>query len=505
MSVSLTRGLGAVSALALCTSPGWADVTAQDVWSEWKDYMSGVGYDVSAQESASGGEIVITDLVVSMPIPEGEGSGAVEIGEMTLIENGDGTVSISLPDSFPVVVKVSEGGEDVEITLDVAQANSAMIVSGEPGDITSNYNADLVTMALGSIKADGFTLPPEVANLSFSMSNIASETRQIKGEARRYSQTASADAFTITGAFDDPESDDQGTLNATMNSVLFEGAADIPENMDLEDMRANLDAGFGFEGGFSYASATAEASGVGDGETFAFQSSVQGGSAVMAMNAAELVYELLYEDMDVTVQGGGIPFPLNITLSELGMNLGMPLAVSDEIQDFAMGVSLRDLAVPDFLWGLVDPAGALPHDPATLVLDLTGKTKLLFDLMDPASILAMGDQPPGELHALSINELLVSAVGARVTGGGAFTFDNTDLASFDGMPAPTGKASVEVVGANQLIDTLIEMGLVAEGDAMGARLMMGMLGVPGEGEDTLVSEIEFGEDGSISANGQRLK
>lgn len=40
---------------------------------------------------------------------------------------------------------------------------------------------------------------------------------------------------------------------------------------------------------------------------------------------------------------------------------------------------------------------------------------------------------------------------------------------------------------------------------MGARMMMGMLAVPGEAEDTLTSKIEISEDGQIHANGQRIK
>jgi hypothetical protein len=60
-------------------------------------------------------------------------------------------------------------------------------------------------------------------------------------------------------------------------------------------------------------------------------------------------------------------------------------------------------------------------------------------------------------------------------------------------------------GANGLIDNLIKMGLVSDSDAMGARMMMGMFGVPGEGEDTLTSEIKVSEDGQILANGQRIK
>ena len=49
------------------------------------------------------------------------------------------------------------------------------------------------------------------------------------------------------------------------------------------------------------------------------------------------------------------------------------------------------------------------------------------------------------------------------------------------------------------------MGFVSANDAMGARMMMGMFAVPGEGEDSLKSRIEINGQGQILANGQRIR
>lgn len=40
---------------------------------------------------------------------------------------------------------------------------------------------------------------------------------------------------------------------------------------------------------------------------------------------------------------------------------------------------------------------------------------------------------------------------------------------------------------------------------MGARMMMGLFAVPGEGEDTLNSKIEVNGEGHVLANGQRIR
>ncbi|MGI9393360.1 MAG: DUF2125 domain-containing protein, partial [Boseongicola sp.] len=68
-----------------------------------------------------------------------------------------------------------------------------------------------------------------------------------------------------------------------------------------------------------------------------------------------------------------------------------------------------------------------------------------------------------------------------------------------------GVANLMLVGGNGLLDKLVGMGLLPDEQAMGARMMMGLFARPGDGPDTLVSTIEVNEDGSVLANGQRIK
>ena len=90
-----------------------------------------------------------------------------------------------------------------------------------------------------------------------------------------------------------------------------------------------------------------------------------------------------------------------------------------------------------------------------------------------------------------------------VTGTGALTFDNTDLVTFGGMPAPTGQIDLKLVGGNTLMDKLVAMGLLPEDQAMGFRMMLSMF-ANATGEDELSSVLEF-KDGGFFANGQRLQ
>ena len=93
---------------------------------------------------------------------------------------------------------------------------------------------------------------------------------------------------------------------------------------------------------------------------------------------------------------------------------------------------------------------------------------------------------------------------ARLSGAGSFTFDNTDMVTFNGVPRPEGALDLRLEGANALLDKLVAMGLLPQEQAMGARMMMGLFGVP-EGDDTLTSKIEVNAEGHLLANGQRLQ
>ena len=112
----------------------------------------------------------------------------------------------------------------------------------------------------------------------------------------------------------------------------------------------------------------------------------------------------------------------------------------------------------------------------------------------------MDAEAPGTLEEVKVNALQLTLAGAELTGDGEFVFDNSI-----GIPMPSGIANFMLVGGNGLLDKLVGMGFVPDEQAMGARMMMGLFARPGDGPDTLVSTIEVNEDGSVLANGQRIK
>ncbi len=196
------------------------------------------------------------------------------------------------------------------------------------------------------------------------------------------------------------------------------------------------------------------------------------------------------------------PFPVNIGFSELASDVKFPVTKSDAPVPFTFLLKLVDFTLPEEVWAMSDPTGQLPRDPATLVIDTTGMIRPVTDFN---AQLSPEEAAPPELHAVTINALQLKIVGADLTGNGDLTFDNTDMVTFSGMPAPTGILNFTLTGGNGVLDKLVAMGLVPEDQLMGVRMMMGVFATPAaDGSDTLTSTVEF-KDKGLFVNGQQLQ
>ena len=82
---------------------------------------------------------------------------------------------------------------------------------------------------------------------------------------------------------------------------------------------------------------------------------------------------------------------------------------------------------------------------------------------------------------------------------------NQDTKPLDTIPAGTRVRIVTIDAGCGLKNRLAAMGLLTNEDAMGARMMISMFSVPGEGEDVLTSTVTVTEDGQVLANGQRIR
>ncbi|MEB8388219.1 DUF2125 domain-containing protein [Rhodobacteraceae bacterium KMM 6894] len=506
MNTPRYAGLMATATSLLMTSgAALADVTPAEVWTDWKGYMTGFGYTVTAEETQTGDSLTLTNMVLGIPMPETGGDVTMTLPELQFIDNGDGTVKITMPEVMPMKVDVT-GSDPVAMELIYTTQGLDMNVSGTAGNMTWDYTAAMLGIKLGDLTAESETVNIGKAQVEFT--DVTGQTVQEAGDTRRVNQTLNTGAVTYDFDFTDPDNaDSRVVVNGGTDSLTMGVKMALPKDMDSEQMAAALHAGFAVDGGYTYGPGNMTFNVTDRGEVTEGTTSSQGGAFALAMDAGRLLYDVSTNQLDVEVASPELPFPVAMQMRKIAFKMLMPVSKDDAAQDFELSMELGDFTMSEMLWGIFDPAAQLPRDPATVALALSGKVKVLFDLMDPQQMEAVedGDVLPGELDALSLNSLIVRAAGAELTGEGDFTFDNSDLTTYEGMPKPIGSVELHLMGGNGLLDKLVAMGLFSDDDAMGIRMMSAAFVKPGGGEDHMTSTIEMNAEGQILANGQRLK
>jgi hypothetical protein len=240
-------------------------------------------------------------------------------------------------------------------------------------------------------------------------------------------------------------------------------------------------------------------------------------SMTQAMSDYNAALSLGHSGLDIETLTGPIVFDLfmNVVGIEIGFSmqaaqietgLAFPLLKSDSPQDVKYLISMQGITFNPELWQSIDSKGLLDRAPINLRLDMGGTVDLLVDLPDIATLGAIQNASDiVQLNSLNLKSLLLSAMGSELTGTGAFTFDQSDTETYDGIPRPDGSLEVRLKRGHALLDQLIAAELITKEQLSGIRMLMRLYGLPGNGVDTLISKIEMTPDGQITANGQRLK
>ena len=503
-----SRQLGSSAiAIFITGTAAMADVTAEQVWSDFKSYLEDFGYTVDGTEDVSSDTVTVSDLTLTFDSAPDDITATLTMDSLTFAETGDGRVQVTMPGSMPLTFLLSGPefeGENVAGTLAYTQQGFEMVDTGDPENMVNSNNAPEKAFALTSLIVGAETIAIDEAVVR--MTDVAGESTNSGSDLRTSVQTMTIAAMDYVLDMANPE-DPTGRISVAggLKTLAFDGSIAMPSGIDINDTSAALSAGFAVDGSYSYATGAADLAITGQGQTFESNSSSANGRLTVQMNSERIAYGGEASDVALNYTGSDVPLPVSLGMGQVGFNMLFPIGQTEEPTDFALGLTLADVTVSDAIWGMVDPGGQLPRDPATIQLDLTGKARLTQDIMDEEQMMAAMGTPPGELHSLAVNTLTVAIAGAMLTGTGDFTFDNTDLTTFDGMPRPEGTLDLRLTGGNTLLDTLVAMGLLPEEQAMGARMMLGLFARPGDGPDTLTSQIEVTPEGQVLANGQRLR
>ncbi len=500
------RSLTSTTALALVLSAhgSFADVTPEEVWESWQALSASAGQEVTVGSAERNGDTLAVTGVVMTYKDELGGTYSAEVGTLNFKDNGDGTVLVTTAESYPMtlVFPPSEEGPG-SIKLTVAQPGLAVTAGGSAEETTYDFKAPTVTLTLDEVKNQDGTVLDTKGDVTFA--DITASYKIAKAEvatALESSFTAKSLALNLSGTGEDQSG--AGSFTVTLNDLSGSTNGNLLGPEVMANMATALNEGFTTDSTFSFGAMTMAFDVTEPSGQTKLNGQATGGGFVLAVDKTRVNYGTSLTGASFTMSGAEIPFPeVTMAFGETAFNVLIPASKSDTPQDFAFLTKVVDFTISEDVWGLFDPAGTLSRDPATFILDTKGTGRWLQDIMDPDAQMD-GVEPPGELNTLDLTQLLVKAAGAEVAANGALTFDNTDLESFDGVPAPTGSINVNIKGVNKLIDNLIALGLLPDDQAMGFRMMLGMFTRPGAGPDEVTSLIEF-KDGGLFANGQQLQ
>ena len=482
-----------------------ADVTAEQVWDNWQEQMSLYGENgISVGgETVDGDTLTVSDIVIAMD----DGLTAVEMnmGDLVFTEQGDGTVAVTMAESYPMVITGEDG---VVVTINVMTEGQEMIVSGEADALNYDVTADSYTISLQDIVDGDLTY---TGDAQLTMNDMAGTytSKDTGDDLMDLVYDISVGSVDILVDFEIPGgAGEYVTASGKIENIAMDADFTVPTDLDfaeLDSPDAEFPTGLALSGSYTVESAAYVFDINADGDQAAGSASSGDTALEFVFNNKEVGYSVGSNDLSINITAAAMPFPVEIGLEEYGVGFQAPLGTTDDFTDFGMNVDLVGLSINDTIWDLVDGGQVLPRTPATVQLAIAGKAKALVDFLDPSQADALaGMDMPYELESMTLETLNVDAVGTTITGAGDFTFDNSDLETFDGLPRPEGEASIQVNGLNQLLDNLVAMGLVPEDQIMGGRMMMGMF-ARSTGDDQLETTLEVNDEGHVLVNGQRMR
>ena len=498
--MTFTRSILMTSAFALiAASPALADLTAEQVLEDQLKQMQSYGLTAQTTSQRKSGDVLTVDGYTSeLVFPEG--SFTMTMGGAIFTED-NGTVVITYPEEIPITIAgIADGEEPFEMVMTLRQTGTRAVVSGIPEEIRYEFTADAF-----SVDDIQFIQPEEAAELDMtidvSLSGLTGVMEIVGGgPVRDYTSEFNFASMVANVAADIPEDDGAFSIQINGENITSEYSGRLAPQDLMASFAQTIEAGSRTVGTASHGPLTYSISADSPEGGFEMAAALASGTFDFKMDEDGLDYGGTSKDMTVTVGGSALPFPpMSFNAAEMGGRFALPVVPSEDSQSFALLTRMIGLELDPAIWGIFDPTGQLPRDPANLVIDLNGEVVLTDDIFDPETMENLAG-PPGQINALTVNGIQLSFAGAELTGDGEFTFNNEGF-----MPMPSGVLNLMLTGGNGLLDTLVNMGLVPQEQALGARMMMGLFARPGSGEDTLLSTIEVKEDGSVLANGQRIQ
>lgn len=490
----ILKGGAIMATLTALPAAAWADLTAAQVWQDWQDQARESQQSLTARVEPGPGRLTLTDVTMSGGAAGRESQ--VTLPLVTLIEEG-GAVIVQMPDDQVLTLKKSGGEDPGTMRLDLSHPGLTLRAEGSPDDLTYRYAAPGLTLRWKDATAEGETPDPAGTELGLTVtaSGVSGEQHRIRrGEARE--TTAAGRAASVVAAASLPAEQGPVPVRVEIDDLTSTQHLNYPVTQDMRAMLRAMEA----ESQVGHGRATVIVD-MADGS--AVRAEVANGTATYALGAGRLAGQGQYGAGRVALIPGGGAEPLGLSFDSSTLRTEGPVTRTDAAAPYALTVTLDNLEATAPLWDLIDEGAVLPRDPGQLTLALSGLMRWLVDPADLAEAPTGADEPlPFAVETLKVETLALSLAGARLTGTGNFTFAPGGP---DGLPQPAGVADLMLTGGERLLDGLVQIGFVDPSQAMMAKMMVGAVATPGPEADTLSSHIELLPDGSVVANGRKLR
>jgi len=432
-----------------------------------------------------------------------DSSKATEWKNITL-KTADGSFQVALP--WIKVEKKFFGGFEltaaskmtIAITLkDMTPVNMVLESSNMLTDVGGTEDARTFDTTF-----DAATLITEdnaVLNISAKLNGGTSSLTMFAGENKHstgstslldgtveYSYSKDGNVMASSFAFKD--------LNSTFEAPSFAG-------FDTQNPQSFFDPSRNMVVTYSVSSGNSSTKMVSDKGGLDFKSSFGAGSATMGIVDGVATLKGESADVGYTVKSSAMGMvPMGFTADHVVSNLSVPLDNLDQAKPVNLKLALSGFNISDPVWAMFDPTGTLSHGNAELDIDITGQLRWLAKLKD-LDAKSASETPPVQLEDVKINALNLKIAGAELQTTGAVNLDNSQF-----PPMPEGSVNISLLGADTLMQKLVQMGLLPAQYSMMAQAMKAMIFKPAaEGGDHLVSLIKMTKDGHVTANGMALK
>ncbi len=296
----------AVSVLALVSgSAAFAQVTAQEVWDSWKGNLGIYGAEgvTIGSETYEGGVLTVTDLGISVADDEGSVTGT--LSNITLTEQDDGTVVVTMSEEFPITITgpSSDGAGEMTMAMAVRQTGLEMVVSGTPEAMVYDLSAERYSLDL-----DNMTDGPLTMSGSFALVNVAGSYGVETADMQAISYEVAADSMDLTLSVDDQTEGVTVNIAGTVAEVTSAADMVVPLPEDTTPETVLMD-GLAGEGGYTFGAANLTFDVTQQGMPVNGTVALTGGSLDFVASAESVGYSSLTSGLVIEGTSDMMPFP----------------------------------------------------------------------------------------------------------------------------------------------------------------------------------------------------